>query len=75
MAAAELDAGGRGGRLERADDVGDEDVGVGRLAVERERARLGQGERAQVVDEPAEDARLVEDDARDGPGRAGRRRR
>ena len=70
MAAAELDPGRRGDRLERANDVGDEDVRVGRFGVERERARLGQRERAQVVDEPAEHARLVEHDL--DVGRIGR---
>ena len=37
-------------------------LGVGRLAVERERPGLGQGERPQVVDQPGQHARLVEDD-------------
>ena len=63
--------GGRRRRLERADDVGDEEVRVGRLAMERQRAGLGQGQRPQVVDEPAEDSRLVEDRARGGPRSAG----
>ena len=40
-----------------------------------ERPGLGQGERPQVVDEPLEDAGLVEDRARGAPRRPGRRRR
>ena len=71
----ELDARRGRGRLERAHDVADEDVGIGRFAVEGERPGLGQRQRPQVVDQPAEDPRLVEDQRRGAPGRADRRRR
>ena len=50
-------AAGREGRR----DVGDEDAEVGRLAMERQGARLGQGERPEVLDQPIEDPRLLED--------------
>ena len=57
----QLDPGRRRRRLERADDLADQDVGVGRLAVEGERPGLRERQRPQVVDQPAEDAGLVED--------------
>ena len=62
MAAVSVHAGRGGGRLERAHHVRDQQLGVGRLAVKRERPGLGQRERAQVVDQPGQDARLVEHD-------------
>ena len=58
----QLHAGRGRRRLEGPNDVDDQELGIGRLAVEGERARLGQGHRAQVVDQPGENARLVEDD-------------
>ena len=61
ISVVDRDRGGLGGRTEGARHVGDEQVGVGRLRVERQHARLRERDRAQVVDEPLEDARLVED--------------
>ena len=49
------------GLLEGRDGVLDEDLEVGRLAVQRERTGLRQGERAEVLDQPIEDPGLVED--------------
>ncbi len=46
--------------LERTHDLIDEHVRVDRLRMEGQRPGLGQGHRPEVVDEPAEDAGLVE---------------
>ncbi len=46
---------------ERAHDLLDQDVGIGRFAVQRQRAGLGERHRAQVIDEPLHDAGLLED--------------
>ena len=73
-AASSTPARGRRGP-ERAHDLADEHVGIGRLGVEGERAGLGQRERPQVVDQPLQDARLVEDRRRGAPRRPDRRRR
>ena len=71
----QLDAGGRAAASNERTTSTTSSVRVGRLAVEGERPGLGQGHRAQVVDQPAQDARLVEDRRPGAPGRAGRRRR
>ena len=49
------------GARERPDDLHDEQVQVGRLPMERERAGLRQGHGAEVVDEPLHDPGLLED--------------
>ena len=66
----DLHARGARRRLERADDIADQDVGVGRLGMEGERPGLREGEGPEVVDQPPEDPRLIEDDAE--MGRVGR---
>jgi len=64
---AQLDSSRGRRRLERAHDLADQDVGIGRFGVEGERPGLGERQRPQIVDEPAEDARLVEDEPEVGP--------
>ena len=56
----QLDAGAFGGGLEGRSRLRGEDRQIRRLAMERQAAALGQGDRPQVVDEPGEDVRLVE---------------
>ncbi len=55
------DSAAGGHRLERAGGLLDQQAEVGRLAVEGQRAGLRQSDRAQVLDQPAQDERLVED--------------
>ena len=59
----ELDARARGScqLLEGPSDLGRHDRQVGRLAMERQRAGLGQAERPQVLDQAGEHAGLLED--------------
>jgi hypothetical protein len=49
--------------LERAADLRRKDREVRRLAVEREGARLGKAQRAQVLDKPRQHPRFLEDRA------------
>ena len=50
-----------GGGSEGVDSLGDEHIQVGGLAVQRQCSAFGQGQRAQVVDEPRQHPCLVED--------------
>ena len=57
----ELHAGLIGGRTMARDDLRQQGLEVGRLAVEAECAGLGEGERPQIVDQARQDLGLVED--------------
>src|SRR5207342_25509 len=54
-------AGRVGGRGEGRRHVGDQDVEIGRLAVQRQGPGLAEGQRPEVLDQPAEDPGLLED--------------
>jgi hypothetical protein len=57
----ECHPGGRRALGEGNEHLADEHVGIGRLGMEREGARLGQGDGAEIVDQALHDPRLVED--------------